>query len=253
MENKKKSNSKKPSTADKTKGERIKEWLKKPWVIILLSLVVLISLLLITAFISQVNNYRKLIDLQKSWQAVNLTKEIKEQEPVFISTEKNFHLGSSDPEVTIVKFSDFTCPYCHDMSIKLRNIISAYPNRVKLVYKDYPLVNEEGMDFALAARCAGEQNRMLFWLMHDELFNKQGLISPDNLPTVAGYLGLDTEKFDQCLEEERYNQDIMNDAREADKIGVKATPTLFINGYMVKGDIPEAVLTKIVQEFLEDE
>lgn len=252
MEKNRSNSSKRASGTGQAGPGKVKKWLKKPWVITLVSFIFLISLILIVVFVAQVNNYRKLINLQNDWRAINLTKGIKEQKQVFLKINDNFQLGSEDPEVTIVKFSDFTCPYCHNMSIKLRNIVSAYPDRVKLVYKDYPLVNEEGMDFALAARCAGEQNRMFFWLMHDELFNKQGLISPKDLPTVADYLGLDIEDFNQCLDNETLMNEVKADALEGDKAGVEATPTLFINGYIVRGDIPEAVLNKIVQEFLED-
>ena len=90
----------------------------------------------------------------------------------------------------------------------------------------------------------------LFWLMHDELFNKQGLITIEDLPTVAKYIGLDSTKFATCLETESPLEAIKADAKEAESLGVEVTPTLAINGHLIPGDLPEEILFKIIGEFL---
>lgn len=227
-------------------------WLKKPWVMAILFLAMISLAATGAAFISKVNYYLEQINSKGFSTNINITGEMRKNKPVTVSTIGNFSLGADNPEITIVKFSDFSCPYCQAMSLKLRNVLKKYPTKVKIVYKDYPVINAEGIDFAMAARCAGEQNETFFWLMHDELFNLQGLITPAGLPDAAAALGIDKEKFIACMDSEKYMEPIKNDAAEAESLGVKNTPTLFINGHVIAGDIPEEILTQVVGEFLEN-
>lgn len=230
----------------------LKTWLKKPWVIGLISFVAVVMLIFTAAFISRVDYYRQFIAEQEALADIDLTKDLRSQPAASVSTENNFSIGAEQPKLTIVKFSDFTCPYCQEMSIKLREVLKRHPNQVRLIYKDYPVVNEEGLDFALAARCAGGQNRVFFWLMHDELFNLQGLLNLEDLVELAEPMGLNKSEFAACLDNQEYLEDIKKDAQEAEDLGVIATPTIFLNGHMVPGNIPQDVLLKAVQEFLEN-
>lgn len=248
-------NKKAPSMPKKNKkmgkNDPLPEWLKKDWVLITLSFGVLLFILLAIIFVYQVKYYQKLITFENGLNSAKLTEEMKKQPAASINSINNFHIGSENPEVTIVEFSDFSCPYCREMVPKLRKIMSAYPSKIKLVHKDFPVVNEEGLDFALAARCAGEQSEIYFWKIHDRLYSGQGAIMPEDLPRIAANIGLDMEKFKKCLEQQEPLDKIKADLREAEKLGVSGTPTIFINGHMVPGNMPAPIILKIVQEFLE--
>lgn len=235
-----------------TNNSKLLSWLKKPWVKIIISIIALILIVAGLAFAFKVNYYLKQIRDNGYVSNANITEEMRKNQPTIISISENFSIGAENPEITIVKFSDFSCPYCQAMSLKLRNILKKYPTKVKIVYKDYPVVNEEGLFFALAGRCAGEQGENFFWLMHDELFNLQGLIAPDGLPEAAVAIGVDKEKFIACMDSEKYLENIKKDASEAEGLGIENTPTIFINGHIIPWDIPEEVLFQIVDEFLEN-
>ncbi|MBD3248245.1 thioredoxin domain-containing protein [Candidatus Falkowbacteria bacterium] len=243
----------KKTSSKKTGADRFAQGSKKRiWLIALGILLILIIISIGMIFVSQVNYYRGLISRNEELASLGLVEQLKKNRPQAVSTVGNHYFGAEDPKVTIVKFSDFTCPYCRNMAGKLRDIALKYPEDVKIIYKDYPVINEEGIDFALAGRCAGEQANMYFWLMHDELFEKQGAIGPENLPTVAESLGLDSKRFNGCLADEKYLENIKADAKEAESLRVQATPTLFMNGYLIPGDLPEEILLQLVKEFIND-
>jgi len=83
-------------------------------------------------------------------------------------------IGSKDAKVTIVEFSDFECPFCSRAFGTVKQIKEAYPNDVKIVYKNLPLTNihPNAQKAAEAAICAGDQGK--FWEMHDKMFESQG-------------------------------------------------------------------------------
>lgn len=243
-----KNNSKNSNSGD----SKPKAWFKKPWVIGLLSFVALVMIIFISSFVTQVNYYRQVIAQEEALKKIDLTKDMRNKPPVMINTENNFSIGADNPELTIVEFADFSCPYCKEMSFKIRNILKAYPNRVRMVFKDYPVVNEEGLTFAMAARCVGNKNETLFWMMHDDLFNLQGILDREELIGIAEAMGINKEEFTTCIDDQKYLDDIKKDAQEAENLGVEATPTLFLNGHMIPGNIPEEILFKAVQEFLDN-
>ena len=100
----------------------------------------------------------------------------------------------------------------------------------------------------MAGRCAGEQG--LFWLMHDILFDEQGKIDGGNLLALASQIGADTDKFEDCFTEEKYLNDIKIDYALGEKLEIRGTPTLFINGYRLTGDLPQEALIKIIEGLL---
>ncbi|MFA6107023.1 MAG: thioredoxin domain-containing protein [Patescibacteria group bacterium] len=163
----------------------------------------------------------------------------------------NYWLGAPDPKVTIIEFGDFACPNCKNSFPVIRELITTYKNDVKLVYKDYPQF-EESLDLAEGARCAGEQGRMLFWLMHDKLFLNQGVNTAEGIFEAAKQIGVDESRFKKCFEENKYREDIKKDVLDAQAIGLSGTPAWIINGYMVKGDIPLDIWDKLIKQLIND-
>jgi len=162
---------------------------------------------------------------------------------------KNYWIGASNPKITIVEFVDFSCPLCKNSFTKIREISLKYKKDVKIIFRDYPMY-EHSLDLAMAARCAGEQG--LFWLMHDKLFQNQGMYEKNQLSELANQIGADVNKFNNCFTNKKYLSDIKNDFTDAEKLEVAGTPTWFINGAKVAGDIPYGLFVEIVEELIKE-
>ncbi len=215
-----------------------KSWYKKWWGIIIVLILALFLTLLVALsfyFINLVKQEKAKIDASN----VNLTGNT-----VAINTDNNYWLGSANPEVTIVEFVDFACPYCKNSYSNIREISVNYKDKVKIIFKDYPLF-EQSLDLAMTARCAGEQG--LFRLMHDKLFQNQGVTETADLIELANQIGADVDKFSSCLTQKKYLTQIQKDFSAGESLGLTGTPIWFINGYKVEGDIPHDTFIQIIE------
>jgi protein-disulfide isomerase len=158
---------------------------------------------------------------------------------------EHYWTGSAKATITIVEFGDFACPVCEQSFPTIREISQKYKNDIKFIWRDYPVVQDYSADLALAGRCAGEQG--LFWLMHDKLFQNQGVNTADQLIAAANQIGADTARFKDCLNKEKYLPQIEKDLADGQKFGITGTPTYFINGYKIAGDIPRDTFIKIIE------
>jgi protein-disulfide isomerase len=141
-------------------------------------------------------------------------------------------LGSADAAVTIVEFSDFTCPYCQLVRPRLESFVEARKGRVKLLYKPFPIESHAGaLETAQAAEWAREAG--LFWPMHDALFENAGAHSPDELADLAREIGGDPESLQAALASGKHLPRIRESQAEARAAGIRGTPTLFLNGRML--------------------
>ena len=153
--------------------------------------------------------------------------------------------------IEIIEFSDFECPYCQKAQPVLRELMSRYDGKVKLVWKDFPLaIHQNAVPAAAAARCAHEQSK--FWEYHDVLFANQQALSPRDLRMHATTVGLDPEKFDECVKTGRHPDEIVAELAELRNHPVEATPTFLINGRLVQGAVPLYEMTTIIEQELEN-
>jgi len=112
--------------------------------------------------------------------------------------------------------------------------MEAYPNDVKFVYKNYPLpFHKQAMPAAKAAVAAGKQDK--FWEMHDKIFENYRALNDDIYATWAGELGLDVEKFKTDMASAETKAFVDKEMAEARSVGVRGTPTIFINGKKPQG------------------
>jgi protein-disulfide isomerase len=146
-------------------------------------------------------------------------------------------LGPASAPVTIVEFSDFQCPYCAHAAPTLKRIRESYGDRVRLVYRDFPLsFHPDAEKAAEAASCAGEQGK--FWEMHDRIFERQSRITVADLKGYAGELGLNAAAFAECLDSGRQAAKTRVDFEAGRAIGVTGTPAFLINGRLLTGAQP---------------
>ena len=128
-------------------------------------------------------------------------------------------------------------------------MLNTYGDKVRLVFKDFPLPNHgHALKAAEAAHCAGEQGK--YWEMHDRLFANQQALDVPSMKASAKALGLDEAKFNQCLDSGKYADPISADMKQGNQLGVGSTPTVFINGRAVVGAQPFEVFQAVIDEEL---
>lgn len=166
-------------------------------------------------------------------------------------------------KVTIVEFSDFQCPFCQDFFNKsYKDIKQKYVDtgKVNFVYRHFPLssIHPDAQKAAEASECANRQGK--FFDYHDMLFQKMIPISQANpkgggldtqsLKNYAVQLGLDTAKFNACLDNGETKAVVTADMEAANKAGVSGTPTLFIDGVKVVGSLPFSNFEEVIEAAL---
>ncbi len=169
---------------------------------------------------------------------------------VQVATEGHPAQGPADAPVTIVEFSDFECPFCGQVVPTLRQIKEHYGDKVRLVFRQFPLtsIHPHSQKAAEAAICALQQGK--FWEMHDAMFGDQKALEVPDLKKKAATVGLDTAKFDQCLDSGQSADRIKDDERAGTLVGVSGTPAMFINGRSLSGAQPYDAIAKVIDEEL---
>jgi protein-disulfide isomerase len=147
--------------------------------------------------------------------------------------------GNKNAKVVIVAFSDYQCPYCSRVEPTMTQIEQTYGDKVAIYFRNFPLpptMHPNAEKAAEAAQCANAQGK--FWEMHDKLFANQGALAVDNLKQYAKDLGLDTTKFNTCLDTNQMMSVVQADSAAGQQAGVSGTPTTFVNGKAIVGAYP---------------
>jgi len=157
-------------------------------------------------------------------------------------------LGDPNAPVTMVVYADFQCPFCGNFARDIQpQIIEDFvrPGKVKLEFREFPLLGgsdltddeNESAQSAEAVLCAAEQGKYLDY--HDTLYNNQsgenrGAFSDSRLSDYAKDLGLDTARFNECLDSGRYESTIAAMKAEGEQLGITGTPMFIINGQVTQ-------------------
>ena len=159
-------------------------------------------------------------------------------------------LGKADAPVVVVEFSDFQCPYCGRLQPDLKALLEKNPDKVKLVFKHFPLdFHQNARPAAIAAMAAQEQGK--FWQLHDVLFQNQATLDASKLDDFAKQAGLDVARFKKDRESKAadYDKRIVADLQLGAQSGVQGTPSLYIGGKKVR-DRSVAGMSAMVEEAL---
>ncbi len=165
-------------------------------------------------------------------------------------------LGAADALVLVAEFADFQCPYCKQFADGPGQLLKEEyvdTGQVRFVFRHFAFLGDESTWAAEASDCADEQGR--FWEYHDRLFEAQGAensgaYSYDNLKALAAELGLDTEQFNQCLDSGKYRSEVRQEYSEGQRFGVQGTPTLFVDGRLVRNGGDYQVLRGAIEAAL---
>jgi protein-disulfide isomerase len=188
-------------------------------------------------------------DLRKAGPAVSVLFDAPRQSVAVAADDAA--LGGASAPVTIVEFSDFQCPFCQRVAPTLKRVKETYGDKVRIVWKDFPLtaIHPEAFKAAEAGNCAREQGK--FWEFHDRLFANQQALQPDALKAHATAVGLDTARFNACLDTAKYTDRVQDHIGAGTRLGVNSTPAAFVNGRAVTGAQPYDVFAQIIDEELE--
>jgi len=157
--------------------------------------------------------------------------------------------GQPDAPVTIVEFSDFQCPFCLRATSIMQELLTRYPEQLRIYYRHLPLPNHpRARDAAIASVCAERQGR--FWAYHDRLFADPGAMSPADLRARAEALDLDLAAFDACMTSEQAASRVDADVAAANALGVSGTPVFFVNGVRLTGAQPVEKFVVVIDEEL---
>ena len=144
-------------------------------------------------------------------------------------------LGSPSATVTVEEFADFQCPTCGLQHPKMKEINSLYGNRIKFIFRNFPLnqVHPKAYDAAVAAEAAGLQGK--YWAMQDQLFGNQlaWVNAPDSRKVFDEYaqkIGLNVLKFQNDMLGIAAKGRVDADIERGRALGINGTPTIYING-----------------------
>jgi len=176
-------------------------------------------------------------------------------EPVDVSIDGSPMKGDKNAPVTMVEFSDFECPFCGRFAQQtLPQIVSDYidKGKVRMVFRHFPLgFHQYAKTAALATECAKEQGGdEMFFKFHDKVYANQQDLNVESLKKWADELGLNTSKFDSCLDSKKFESVVDKDFSEGGSYGVSGTPAFFINGRFISGAQPISAFQTVIDEEL---
>ncbi|MGE5111761.1 MAG: DsbA family protein [Acidobacteriaceae bacterium] len=167
--------------------------------------------------------------------------------------------GAHNAKVTIIFFDDMQCPYSGFMYLTLFDeVMKDYADRVRVVWKSFPLtkIHPWALRAAIDGECLAAQNRDAFWAFADTVHSKDAQISTDSTSLLDGLAteqaakyGADISVFNQCLAAQS-DALVQNDIADAKALGVKGTPTLFVNGERLYGSVSARKLRATIDQFL---
>ena len=167
-------------------------------------------------------------------------------------------LGNADAPITILEWGDYQCTFCykfHQNTLEIINEDFIKTGKVKIVFKDFPLNGPDSKLAAEASYCAQDQQK--YWQYHDELYKnwggeRTGWITREALTGFAQTVNLDTEKFNKCLDDNKYENKVNSLYEFGNQIGIDATPSflVFNDEKMIKirGNQPLEVFLKTFDE-----
>jgi protein-disulfide isomerase len=160
-------------------------------------------------------------------------------------------LGKAGAPVTLVEFSDFQCPFCRQFAPTLHQLDKNFGDKLQIVYRQYPIpsLHPNAFKAAEASLCAHDQGK--FWALHDMMFGEQDRLSVTDLKEKAKRLGMDTAKFNTCLDTGKYTEQVQKDSQEAVRSGATGTPAVYVNGVEVPGGaVPYSTIAAAIEREL---
>ena len=176
--------------------------------------------------------------------------DLADEESRFAMVDDDPYLGEEDAPIVIVEFSDFFCSFCkRHFDQTFTPLLENYGQYIRYVYRDFARLTPGSPGAAAAAQCAFEQGK--FWEFHSSFFSNQSALNRDFYIATAVERELDHDRFVECLDEERYLDEVELDGFDGQIAGIMGTPGFFVNGQMLNGAQPYAIFERVIQRELE--
>lgn len=167
--------------------------------------------------------------------------------------------GAKEAKVTVVEFSDFQCPFCRRAAFSLKPYLKEYRDGLRFVFFNYPLdpscnpaiqhsLHQVACLAAKSALCASRNGK--FWEYHDKVFENQKRLSRATLLNLAKEVGLEPAPFEQCLASDEITEELKKEIEEGNKIEVRGTPSVFINGRLFRDWLSPERLRMVIESEL---
>jgi protein-disulfide isomerase len=174
-----------------------------------------------------------------------------------LGMDKSAFRGGAQPKMTIVEFSNFQCPFCVKSWAKMKDLLGKHPEEIRYVFKHFPL-QIKGVQFELSEMAAATQevSQEAFWAVHDFFFSDEGqaFVNKDRevlkkkIEEILKAKGYDEKVFQMALETGKGKKKVEEDILTGNKIGVKGTPSIVINGDFIGSTITD----KMVEQYLKN-
>jgi protein-disulfide isomerase len=172
-------------------------------------------------------------------------KAIQEHRTALISDPDVPIAGNPAGDVTIVEFNDYQCPYCKRAHLAVKSVLAA-DSKVKLVFKDLPILGEPSRIAALAALAARAQDKHL--ALHNALMEYSGKLDRDRIMEIAGSVGLDIARLQKDMDDPKLKEIIDRNMALASALGVRGTPAFVIGKQFVPGAVDADTLKQLIAD-----
>jgi protein-disulfide isomerase len=193
------------------------------------------------------SNYAQVLDELKQGEAKNKPLSIETQAKIAAAGAPGF--GPENAKVTIVEFSDFQCPFCTRAASVVHQIREKYGDKVRLVFRQYPLPMHGDAHLAAQAALAAHQQGK-FWEYHDLLFANQRALTRSSLVDYAKQAKLDVPRLEKSLDDPSLKAAVDADVKLGEEVNVSGTPTVFINGKRVPNPTEFAPVAQLIDAAL---
>lgn len=177
----------------------------------------------------------ELLDKLRSTGQLQLLLDRPSMPRVTIASDAFFKRGKPNSKVQLVEFADYKCPHCAESARAIEKVYAKYAKQVEFVFIDFPVLPGASRRLAESAYCAGQQDK--FWEYHKLLFERQRDSTESSIEAFAAELKLDISAFKACLASDAPGDFIIMSKKEGERLGVSATPTVFLNGRRLLGQL----------------
>ena len=153
--------------------------------------------------------------------------------------------GNPNGDVVIVEFNDYQCPYCKRTHVAMKSVVGA-DGKVKVIYKDLPILGEASKIAATAALASVKQGKHLAF--HNALMEFTGKLDRDKILEIATSVGLDRAQLEKDMEDPKLKQIIDRNLALASALGVRGTPAFVIGKQFVPGAVDAAALKQLIAD-----
>ena len=185
---------------------------------------------------AQQERFMEYIEELKSKYNVKVTLPYPDLPRQAVSADDDPFLGTDGAPVEIIQFAEYQCPYCGRVGDMMDELLEAYPGKIKMVFRDFPLsFHQRAVPAAVAANCAREQGDDKYWAMHKMMMANQTALEDSHLKSYAEQVKLDVAKWEKCLSNPIHEAEVQKDFQDGTEVGVGGTPSFFVNGIMMSG------------------